>query len=466
MSQKAFFIYKLSALTKLIVRLLSSNRLRKLLASSRLPYWSLAFCGTILIFSAANVQWNPVRWEGIVRSDGKGYFGYLPAVWVHQDLNFGFFESLEGEKYYQEHIFYDYRYDAEGGKVNRYFAGTAFLLSPFYLLGHSFASISDFDADGYSLPYYISVHIGAIFYTLLGLYLCILLLRDFKIDDKYISMVLPAILLGTNLFYYPMMEALMSHHFSFCMVAGLLLATRRWLQGSSKALIWMGICIGSIILIRPINGVILALLPFMAESFSAFLNRARESLSKETGHLISGVVLSLGIASIQLIIYYIQTGSPWVYSYGEYQIELSNPHFWQILFSYRKGFFLYTPLAFVALLGFYFWGRYNLYQCLGTLGFIIGLVYLLSCWEIWYYGGSFGGRVFIDFYALWAILLAICWKSLKSRAQKSFSVLVLALVIICQIQTFQFRYHHILWDNMTQELYWDGFLRIDRILWP
>ncbi|MFK7920598.1 MAG: hypothetical protein AB8H47_01515 [Bacteroidia bacterium] len=438
----------------------------KTFASSRLPYWSLAFCGAILIFSAANVQWNPIRWEGIVRSDGKGYFAYLPAVLVYQDLNFGFFEELEGEKYYQSHIYYDYRFDADGGKVNRYFAGTAFVLSPFYLLGHGVALLSSFDADGYSLPYYISVHIGAIFYTLLGLYLCILLLRDFGIKDRYISLVLPAILLGTNLFYYPMMEGLMSHHFSFCFITALLLASRRWLGGNPGALLWMGVCIGTIVLIRPINGIVIFLLPFMAENGQAFWNQLKSTFSNQKAALGLGICLSLAIASLQLLIYYLQTGSPWVYSYGEYKIDLSNSHFWQMLFSYRKGFFLYTPLAFLGLLGFYFWGKRSLFQCLGTLGFILGLVYLLSCWDFWFYGGSFGGRVFIDFYAIWALLLGFCWQSLGSSWRKVFNVGVFALIILCQIQTFQYRYQHILWDKMTQELYWDVFLRIDRILWP
>ncbi|MEM6346566.1 MAG: hypothetical protein AAF927_21945 [Bacteroidota bacterium] len=440
--------------------------MKKYFSSARLPYWSLTFCGAILLFSAANVQWNPIRWEGIVRSDGKGYFAYLPAVWVYQDLNFDFFDALEGKKYFQKHLFYDYRFDTEGGKVNRYYAGTAFLLSPFYLVGHAVAKLAAFDPDGYSLPYYISVHFGAIFYSLLGLYLCLLLLRDFKIDDVYISLVLPAILLGTNFFYYPMMEALMSHHFSFCMLTGLLLATRRWLVGRERAILWMGICMGTIVLLRPINLVVLLLLPFMAESLQALGKRVKDSFQQNWSLWLIAILVALLIGSVQLWCYYLATGSPWVYSYGPYKIDLGNPHFWEMLFSYRKGFFLYTPLALVGMGGFYFWGRINLYQCLGTLSFILGLVYLLSCWDFWFYGGSFGGRVFIDYYAIWAILLGFCWQHLKGRWQKSFTVLVLGLILVCQIQTFQYRYQHILWDKMTKELYWDRFLRIDRILWP
>lgn len=158
-----------------------------------------------------------------------------------------------------------YRFDAEGGKINRYFAGTAFVLSPFYL--------------------------------------CILLLRDFGIEDRYISLVLPAILLGTNLFYYPMMEGLMSHHFSFCLITALLLNTRSWLRGNPQSLLWMGICMGLIVLVRPINGVILLLLLFMAESGQAFWNQLKDSLANQKASLMMGIVLSLVIASLQLLIY-------------------------------------------------------------------------------------------------------------------------------------------------------------------
>jgi len=41
-------------------------------------------------------------------------------------------------------------------------------------------------------------------------------------------------------------------------------------------------------------------------------------------------------------------------------------------------------------------------------------------------------------------------------------ILIVTLVIICQIQIYQFRYFIIHYENMTQEMYWDNFLKIKK----
>ncbi|HOI87852.1 MAG TPA: hypothetical protein PLV51_08335, partial [Lentimicrobium sp.] len=62
----------------------------------------------IMVYVSSNINWGDNRWKGILESDAKGYYAYLPAVFIYHDLNFGFFDSIEKGAYYDENFFYDY----------------------------------------------------------------------------------------------------------------------------------------------------------------------------------------------------------------------------------------------------------------------------------------------------------------------------------------------------------------------
>ena len=85
-----------------------------------------------------------------------------------------------------------------------------------------------------------------------------------------------------------------------------------------------------------------------------------------------------------------------------------------------------------------------------------------SSWWQWYYGGSFGSRAFIDYYAYMFIPLAL-WLE-YGKLKKFFVPLTFLFILVCQIQTFQYQYGYIHWSDMTKEWYWDNFLRIDKVI--
>lgn len=66
-----------------------------------------------------NLHSGKDNWKGIIESDGKGYYAYLPAIFIYNDLNFGFFDKIEKEKYYDEFRYYDYRSGANGKIINK-----------------------------------------------------------------------------------------------------------------------------------------------------------------------------------------------------------------------------------------------------------------------------------------------------------------------------------------------------------
>ncbi|NQX93293.1 MAG: hypothetical protein HRT74_14425, partial [Flavobacteriales bacterium] len=71
------------------------------------------------------------NWESVLRVDAKGYYGYLNAVFVHQDISFQWFEEYEIENSKRPEFNYWYIADIEGSRTNKYFAGTAVLITPF-----------------------------------------------------------------------------------------------------------------------------------------------------------------------------------------------------------------------------------------------------------------------------------------------------------------------------------------------
>ena len=106
--------------------------MRSILSISSVSIITIILIVTVV---SSNLNWEKEDWKGIIESDGKGYYAYLPAIFIYQDLNFGFFESIETGKYYDENLYYDYRSSANGKVIDKYYCGTALLsLHSFSLL--------------------------------------------------------------------------------------------------------------------------------------------------------------------------------------------------------------------------------------------------------------------------------------------------------------------------------------------
>ena len=113
---------------------------------------------------------------------------------------------------------YDYRVKLKNGTTDKYFCGTALAQLPFFAVAHLVTLTAGYPTDGYSAFYLIFVQVATIFYALAGLVLMVLILIDFQINDKIITLILLASVFGTNLFHYVVNEPSMSHAYSFAFV--------------------------------------------------------------------------------------------------------------------------------------------------------------------------------------------------------------------------------------------------------
>jgi len=417
----------------------------------------------ILVLVSSNINWGRNYWKTILEADAKGYYAYLPAVFIYHDLNFGFFDKIEKGTYYDKNTFYDYRAGSNGKVIDKYYCGTAIAEAPFFFMAHGLSLIVGNPADGYSQLYPIFVNIAAIFYLMIGLFFLNKILKAYNISEFNRSLALIAGTFGTNLFYYTIGECGMSHVYSFAFVSMLIYFAQKYFSTlNMKYIPIMALITGMITLIRPVNILALLFLPFLAHEFPIFISGLKQ-LFKKPIILAFSILLFLAVVFIQGLIYKISSGSFFVYSYFGEGFNFSDPNMLNILFSYKKGLFLYTPIYLVSMLGIIYLFKKSRFLAIAWLLPFLAITYVFSSWWSWYYGGSFSSRVYIEFIPFFLILLAIALESItKGWKRATYISVVVLLTLVCQVQTYQYRYNVIHWSEMTQEKYWNVFLRIDK----
>ncbi len=410
---------------------------------------------------SANLNWGKDHWKSIVTADGKGYYAHLPAALIYHDLNYGFFDEIEKEKYYNRNLYCDYRAEINGRLISKYYCGTAVAELPFFLLAHLYCLISDDPADGYSEPYMLMISVAALFYLFIGLLFTAKLLTSYSVKGFRVVITLAAMVFGTNLFYYSVGEPGMSHVFSFAFVAGFVHMGRKFFaERQSVLLLPMALLLGMVVLIRPINGMVIFILPLLAGTWNTFLQGLKEAGSNLL-HSGVGMVLFLAVISIQLVIYKLSTGQFLVDPYAQEGFHFLSPQIGNILFSYKKGLFLYTPVYLLAVCTCFLVWRRNRFMLFSYLMFFLLITYLLSSWWSWWYGGSFSSRVYVEFLPILIMPIGILLENIRQRLLRTGVIsLLICLTVLCQIQTYQYRYYIIHWEDMTREAYWDDFLKL------
>ncbi len=399
--------------------------------------------------------WNG-GYHNIVNSDGRGYYAYLPAIFIYHDLDYEFFYNgtLNLEKEYTS----NFLFLIDGHDVIKYPSGMALLLIPFFLLAMILSFLTLQPVDGYSFWFQICVSLGAITYTTLGAVWLRQTLLKLKSDRKAALVVTLSIIFGTNLTIYCVRDPSISHAYSFGMAALFIYSIARFRE-SNKSVFFLAasFAIGTIILIRPVNAIIVFAVFAVMENMDAF-KKMIQQLFKKPALLVSGILLTTAIVAIQPLLWYLQNGHWYVYTYMGETFNFSDPKIMKTLFSYRKGWFLYTPmmaLIFPGLLVMAWQKKYVQFISVFLL-FAVAL-YILSSWWCWYYGGSFGQRTYIDFYPVFAIPIFYFLSS--TRVNKVVVAGMIVLAAFNLIQSYQLKNNIIHYDSMTREGYWKVFLK-------
>jgi hypothetical protein len=156
--------------------------------------------------------------------------------------------------------------------------------------------------------------------------------------------------------------------------------------------------------------------------------------------------------------YKAQIGQWFIYAYSHEQFYFLDPHMFDFLFSFRKGFFVYTPIFILSVVGIYSWYRKSKFQALWWLSTFIVITYIFSSWHMWWYGGTYGTRVFIEYYLFLALPLAL-WLTKQRGVTLKIVVTVACLFIFNNVlQQHQYRKGILHYEAMTWDIYKDIFL--------
>lgn len=417
----------------------------------------------LVVLIVAGTINNLGRWkydEKVIIHDIYAFYAYLPATFIHHDLTLSF---IEGTSYNNQFILWPKITD-EGKKVFTSSMGMASLYFPFFLTAHIYATTGAYPADGYSLPYRLALILSSFTFLVIGLvYLRRLLLNFFS--EWVVAIVLLIIPLATNMLWYTVVESAMSHVYNFALISVFLYHTNKWHeQITLKRSVYIGLLSGLITLIRPTNIIVLIIFALWKTGNWNDIKK-RLILFLQKWHLLLIMIISFVLVwTPQMLYWKLQTGHYFYYSYPDDQgFFFANPQIWNTLFSWRKGWLLYTPIMIFALTGIVVLRKSYPKLFIPILTFTIINIYVISSWWDWWYGGGFGLRAYIDMYGVMAIPLAamLTWISERKRVTKYILIFIFALTTAKSIHHhFQYHYGSIHWVSMTKEAYIDSFWRI------
>lgn len=321
----------------------------------------------------------------VISSDAEGYYQYLTALFIKHDI-----------------LNQPYGYPLPDGKIfNKYNYGVALLEMPFFLIAHGVTKLFGLPINGKFTAYSFALIIGTAFYVFIGLLLLFRLLL--KIYSKRASMITLVILFfGTNLLYYTYLEPGMSHAYAFFLIAVWIYSIDQFYINSDwKGILTMSVTLGIIALIRIPHVLVLLYLPFYKVNRICILKDRVKFLLNHWKFLLLLPLIILIFYIPQILYWHAITGhyivNPYDYSYAEEGFTfITNPHFFQVLFSPVGGWITVTPLVLLGIYGLLSGFEKNEISPWGTLLMILIPLYVYASWWHPNIDASYGHRGMVD----------------------------------------------------------------------
>ncbi len=421
--------------------------------------WKNSYSILVVIFLAVMLIAAKAKYhqKNIFAYDNFGYYLYLPAQFIFHDAGFENFKIIEdiNAKYNCTPNYYQIMQSPKGKLIIRMYAGTAILLTPAFFTGHLIALNSNYPQDGFSIPYQMSVMVFGILLTLLGIiYARKILLKFFP--DKLVALTLLILYLGTNLLFFITLGNPMPHAYLFNLYVFLIWSTLKWHENPSWLYsVSLGTFLGLIIAIRP-SDIIVVLIPILWGIYSkeSMLAKFKLILLHWKQFLLIGFILAL-FALPQALYWRFQAGEYFlsVYTDPGSQMQWSEPNILNTLFSFRKGWFVYSPLIILAVAGIFISLWRNRSFFLFTFLFVALNIYMISCFTSLI---SYGWRAFIQSYAVLLLPLGVAVEFILMRPKWVswlLFIVIAAFTYLNLVQTYQTGLGVIDSSRMTKEAY-------------
>jgi hypothetical protein len=414
----------------------------------------------IVLYRMSHVSEKEISWDVL------GYYLYLPATFIyHQPMlnDTGWLKKINDEKDLTGTLYMVSSND-EGQPMYFFLMGMALFYLPFFLLAHFLSFLFGFPMDGFSPPYQYTLVFGGIIYTIIGLIYLRKILRKY-FSEIVSSFILLIVVFGTNYIHHLTLKNLETVNVLFMLVCIILWNTIRWHEEYKfRNMLTIGIGITLMGLVKP-SEILIVILPLLwnVTSRLEFKSKLRQLLTYRKQVLITLGICVL-IAIPQMAYWYIKTGR---IIYDTYKnpgvgLDLFSPHILNTLFSYRKGWLVYTPVMIFFLIGFIFLYRQNRRIFAAITVYFLVSFYIIASWTEWWYGAGFSIRPLITTYPVLAICLGyfllFAWK-LNRYLKVALGLIFALLVAFNQFQWWQFKHYIIDPYRTTKAYYWASFLK-------
>ena len=424
-------------------------------------YFSLIV--VILISTFISYQRISHQHNNYLSYDNFGYYMYLPALFIYDDIKIKDFSWVEdiNKKYNSTATYYQFDLGNQNNKVIRFFMGMSILYLPGFTAGHIIALNSDYPADGFSAPYYWGLLGWSLIFLIIGIFFLRKILLEF-FDDVVTSLTLIFLFVGTNLYFFSVMGNDTPHVYLFAVTAILAWFVIKWHKEKKTGYaIAMGFFTGLLIISRPSEITVAFLILLWGVSGWKTLKEKPAIFFKHWKQILLFIATGLILLIVQMLYWKTATGHYFFFPYNDpgSALDLSHPRFWWVLFSFRKGWLIYSPLMIFALWGFYFMYKKN-----REIFWAIFVVFLLNLYLISGFTSliSYGYRAFIQSYALLAIPLGYFIQFLLSKKTVVKIAATIIFILFAALNIFQARQIAmgiIHGSRMTKEYYFATFLK-------
>ncbi len=414
---------------------------------------------SLSLYRITNVNKKEISWDVL------GYYLPLPACFIYHDpmlTKTDWLTKINDEQQLTGTLYMVSTTD-KGEPMYFFLFGMALFYLPFFCIGHIFASFSGI-ADGFSSPYQYALVTGGIIYMLIGLFYLRKNLKYF-FSEKITAIIILILVFATNYIHHMTLKDLEPVNVLFMLMNIVLWYTIKWHEKQRlRFLMIIGIGITLMGLIKP-SEIIIVLLPLLWNVSSwETLKEKIQMIIDNRKQLIITLAFCFLLSIPQLLYWFIKTGTPIYDTYKNPGIglDLSSPHIINVLFSYRKGWLLYTPVMSFSLIGFYFLYKNNKKPFLALFGYFIVSFYIISCWTEWWYGAGFSNRPLLTVYPVLAISLGqflVYLTQKKAIVKAIFVTVVLFFTFLNQFQWWQLKHYILDPYRTTNQYYWGTFLR-------
>lgn len=370
----------------------------------------------------------------IYASDEIQYFSYLRSIWFDRDVSF----ENEYQYFYDQnvgrgegfHATFLEQYTEAGRRPSFATIGSALLWSPFYLVGDLVARAGGSARDGFSFPYVAAVAYGSAFYGFAAILLSIGAARRLA-GHGLLAGVL--IWIGTPLLFYMYVSPPYSHACSAFAVAVFVTVWLRVRESwTLPGVVALGLSAALMAMVRE-QDVFLALGPMV--DLAVTLVKGEGTRHKAKGVvLVAAGLLAFAIGLLpQLLAYRDLNGHVGPSTLVTRKMSWNAPHALEVLISPQHGFFIWTPLAALALIGLILLAARSAGAirrvAICALLMVALQVYVSGSVESWTVAGAFGQRRFVALTSVLTIGLAAFLAAIPRGALRPVAGVMIALSV-------------------------------------